>query len=170
MYVCWSWTRLIAMRWLLTILLFGAMAVFIYRLVEGTPHVEVVLLTDGKSNWQDKAFTCPSGSNFYMALGIPMSDASAAENITGSLALFSNGTVVAEISFETKQSTQASWLSKHQLQAYVLNWPTNTTALRLDGRLIPGADYLVKLDLRSPPPSASLWLVFTQTHRDRRDR
>jgi len=160
--------RPIEMRWLLPIVLFAAMALFIWRLVEGTSHVEAVLLTDAKSNWQPKAFTCPRGSNFYMVFGVPKSTASATENFTGTLTVLSNEMLVAEIPFGTGRSTEASWLSKHQLQAYVLNWPTNTPASRLDGRLIPGNDYRVKLDLRSPSPSGSLWLVFTQTQRDKR--
>lgn len=160
--------RPIQMRWLLSILLFAAMALFIWRLVEGTSHVEALLLTDAKSNWQPKAFICPRGSNFYLVFGVPQSTVSTAENIIGTLTVLSNETFVAEISFETQRCTEASWLSKYQLQAYVLNWPTNATASRLDGRLIPGSDYQVKLDLRSTSPSGSLWFVFTQTQREKR--
>lgn len=144
------------------------MALFIWRLVEGTPHVEALLLTDAKSNWQPKVFTCPRGSNFYVVFGVPKSTTSTTENIAGTLTVLSNETLVAEIPFETQRSTEASWLSKHKLQAYVLNWPTNATASRLDGRLIPGNDYQVKLDLRSTSSSGSVWFVFTQTQRERR--
>ncbi len=144
------------------------MALFTWRLVEGTPHVEALLLTDAKSNWQPKAFTCPRGSNFYVVFGVPKITGSPTENITGTLTVLSNETLVAEIPFETHRSTEASWLGKQQLQAYVLNWPTNAPASRLDEQLIPGKDYRFRLDLRSASPSGSLWFVFTQTQRERR--
>ena len=156
------------MRWLLPIVIFAGMGVFIWRIVEGTPHVEAILLTDAKSNWQSNVFTCPRGSNFYLAFGVPQGAASTTENVTGTVAVLSNETLVAEIPFDTKQSTVASWLSKEQLQAFVLNWPTNATPTRLDGQLIPGRDYRVNLNFQSPPKIGSVWFVFTQTARDRR--
>ncbi|MCW5556146.1 MAG: hypothetical protein KIS67_28830 [Verrucomicrobiae bacterium] len=156
------------MRWLLLIVIFAGMGLFIWRMVEGTPHVEVVLLSDAKSNWQSNVFTCPRGANFYLVFGVPQGATSTTENVIGTVAVLSDETLVAEIPFDAKQSTVASWLSKQQLEAYVLNWPTNATPTRLDGRLIPGRDYRVKLNFQSPPEIGSVWLVFTQTARDRR--
>jgi len=160
-------TRNIQMRWLLPIVIFAGMGLFIWLMVEGTPHVEAVLLTDAKSNWQSNVFTCPRGANFYLVFGVPQG-AAVTENVSGTVAVLSEETLVAEIPFDTKQSTVASWLSKQQLQAYVLNWPPNATPTRLDGRLIPGRDYRVNLNFQSPPQIGSVWFVFTQTARDRR--
>jgi hypothetical protein len=156
------------MRWLLPIFIFAGMALFIWRLIEGTPHLETVFLADRKNNWQSKVFTCPKGKNFSVVLGIPPSTTTATENFTGSVVLFSNETPVAEIPFETAQSTEASWLNKYQLRAYVLNWPTNSTGSRLDRELIPGNDYKVKVNFRVLSPTGSVWLVFTATQQDKR--
>jgi hypothetical protein len=106
---------------------------------------------------QQITIQAPLGHHFNLVIGKPQH---MTNTVSGSLQLVVSGETVFDISFSTRNATEANWLTREGLAAYVVTLPIDGAPLLIDGNIKQGENLTFHIRSSETNALASLWLCY----------